>query len=222
VLSAAEWNALWISLKVASVALVMMMVAGIPLAYLLARRSFPGRGFLDAFTSLPLVLPPVVTGYVLLWLLAPSGPIGEWLNDALGIQLLFTWPAAALAAAVVSFPLFTRTLRTAIESVDERLEEAASTLGASPWRVFWTITLPLARNGLVAGALLGFCRALGEFGATILVAGNIPGRTQTIPLAIFSLATTQELNRVAPLVLTISAVSFALVALADRLVRRRR
>ncbi len=221
-LSPVEWTALWISLKVAGLALVLMVIPGVPLAWLLARREFPGRTLLDGLTSLPLVLPPVVTGYVLLWLLAPRGLIGAWLRDAFGVDIVFTWPAAAIAASVVSFPLFLRTLRTAIESVDLGLEEAAANLGASSWRIFHSITLPLARHGLIAGALLGFSRALGEFGATILVAGNIPGRTQTIPLAIFSIANTEDLSAAWPLVITVSVIAFALVIVADRAVRQDR
>ncbi len=221
-LSPVEWTALAVSLKVASAALVLMVVPGVPLAWLLARREFPGRLFLDASTSLPLVLPPVVTGYLLLWLLAPAGPVGGWLHRRLGFDLVFTWQAAAIAAAVVAFPLFLRTFRTAIESVDRGLEEAAANLGASPWRIFATVTFPLARHGFVAGALLGFSRALGEFGATILVAGNIPGRTQTIPLAIFSLTNSRELSAAWPLVITVSTLSFILVAVADRSSRRGR
>lgn len=221
-LSPVEWTALAISLKVASLALVLMVVPGVPLAWLLARRQFPGRVLLDGLTSLPLVLPPVVIGYLLLWLLAPTGLIGGWLRSSFDIDVIFTWPAASIAAAVVSFPLFLRTLRTAIEAVDPRLEDAASNLGASTWRVFHTVTLPLARHGLIAGALLGFSRALGEFGATILVAGNIPGRTQTIPLAIFSIANSEDLSAAWPLVLTVSILSFALVIVADRAARRGR
>ncbi len=221
-LSPVEWTALAISLKVASSALVLMIIPGVPLAWLLARREFFGRTVLDALTSLPLVLPPVVTGYLLLWLLAPAGPIGGWLRRHLGFDLVFTWPAAALAAAVVAFPLFLRAFRSTIESVDPGLEEAAANLGASPWRIFATITFPLARHGFIAGALLGFSRALGEFGATILVAGNIPGRTQTIPLAIFSLTNRRELSAAWPLVITVSILSFVLVVLADRAVRKGR
>jgi molybdate transport system permease protein len=220
VLSPAEWTALGVSLKVSATALVLMAVPGVPLAWLLARRRFFGRAALDALTSLPLVLPPVVTGFLLLWLLSPGGPVGAPLQQKLGLELVFTWPAASVAAAVVAFPLFLRSLRTAIEGVDVGLEEAAANLGASPLRVFLTVTLPLARHGLVAGTLLGFCRALGEFGATILVAGNIPGRTQTIPLAIFSVANTRELSAAVPLVATVTLLSFALVLLADRAVRR--
>jgi len=219
-LSPVEWTALTISLKVAGAALVLMVIPGVPLAWLLARRNFPGRTLLDAWTSLPLVLPPVVTGYLLLWLLAPSGAIGGWIRSSFGFDLVFTWVAASIAAAIVAFPLFLRTLRTAIESVDTGLEEAAANLGASSWRIFFSITFPLARHGFVAGALLGFTRALGEFGATILVAGNIPGRTQTIPLAIFSLTNSRELNAAWPLVITVSLLSFVLVAVADRAVRR--
>ncbi len=222
ILSGVEWTALGISLKVASAALVLMVIPGVPLAWLLARRKFPGRTLLEAAASLPLVLPPVVTGYLLLWALSPSGSMGRGLHRILGFDLVFTWEAATLAAAVVSFPLFLRAMRSAIESVDVNLEEAAANLGASPMRVFWSVTFPLARHGFVAGAILGFSRALGEFGATILVAGNIPGRTQTIPLAIFSLTNTHELSAAWPLVLTVSILSFVLVALADRVIRKGR
>ena len=214
-LSAAEVSALWVSLKVALTAVVLMVIPGVPLAWLLARRTFPGHAVLDAFTSLPLVLPPVVTGYALLWLLAPGG----WLGERVGLDLLFTWFAAAVAAAVVAFPLFVRSLRAAIESVDPRLEVAAANLGASPWRVATRVTLPLARTGLWTGLVLGFSRALGEFGATVLVAGNIPGRTQTIPLAIFTTAQTSELGEILPLVAVISIISFAAVFVAGRLGR---
>lgn len=220
-LSAAEWTALLVSLKVAALAMVFVVAPGIPLAWLLARRAFPGCSVLDALTSLPLVLPPVVTGYVLLWLLAPEGWVGAWLRAWFDVRILFTWPAASLAAAVVAFPLFLRSLRAAIEAVDPALEDAAANLGASELRVAWTITFPLARPGFVAGLLLAFSRALGEFGATILVAGNIPGRTQTIPLAIFSMTQTRELRQIFPLVLVVSAISFAMVLLADRWVRPR-
>jgi molybdate transport system permease protein len=220
VLSPAEWTALFVSLKVAALALVLVVVPGVPLAWLLARREFPGRSVLDALASLPLVLPPVVTGYVLLWLLAPGGPVGAWVDAWFDVRILFTWPAASLAAAVVSFPLFLRSLRAAIETLDPGLEEAAFNLGAPAFRVAWTITLPLARHGLVAGMLLAFSRALGEFGATILVAGNVPGRTQTVPLAIFSMTQTRELRDIFPLVLTVSILSFAMVLLSDRWGRR--
>jgi len=222
ILSPVEWTALGISLKVASTALILMVIPGVPLAWLLARRNFPGRTLLEAAASLPLVLPPVVTGYLLLWLLSPSSSLGKGLHRLLGFDLVFTWQAATIAAAVVSFPLFMRAMRSAIESVDTKLEEAAANLGASPLRVFTSVTFPLARHGFVAGAILGFSRALGEFGATILVAGNIPGRTQTIPLAIFSLTNTSELSAAWPLVLTVSILSFILVALADRAIRRGR
>lgn len=213
------WHALRVSLQVAGVALVLMVLPGVPLAWLLARKQFPGRSLLDALCHLPLVLPPVVTGYALLWLLSPQGWVGAAAEGWFGAHLLFRWPAASLAAAVVSFPLFLRSLRIAIEGVDIGLEEAAASLGASPWRVAWRITLPLARHGLLAGLLLGFSRALGEFGATILVAGNIPGETQTIPLAIFSLSQRGQMGAVLPLVVVVSIVGFAAVLLANRLQR---
>ncbi|HEX9641116.1 MAG TPA: molybdate ABC transporter permease subunit [Candidatus Krumholzibacteria bacterium] len=204
-------SALWISLKVGLLALLLMAATGTPLAWLLAKRRFWGSAVFESMLSLPLILPPVVTGFALLWLLAPSGP--------LGLNLLFRWQAASVAAAVVAFPLFLRSAREAFEGVDPRLEQAARNLGASPWQGFWRLSLPLARRGLVAASLLGFGRALGEFGATILVAGNIPGRTQTIPLAIFSLSQTSDLQAVWPLVGMATVLAFILVFLADRLAR---
>lgn len=215
-----EWQAVRVSLQVATVALVLVIAVGLPVAWLLARRSFRGRSTLDAVVSLPLVLPPVVTGFVLLWLLSPAGWIGRLTVAMTGDTLLFRWPAASLAAAVVALPLFVRTVRTALEAVDPGLEQAATGLGAAPWRVAWTVVLPLARPGLVAGSLLAFSRALGEFGATILVAGNLPGQTQTIPLAIFSLSQTGDLERILPLVAGISGLAFVAVILADRATRR--
>jgi len=205
------WNAFLVSLKVSVLALLLMVAVGLPLAWLLSHRRFAGKSILEGILSLPLVLPPVVTGFALLWLLSPQGP--------LSLGILFRWPAASLAAAVVAFPLFLRSAKSALESVDPELEEAARNLGANPWTCFWRISVPLARNGLVAAALIGFGRALGEFGATILVAGNIPGRTQTIPLAIFSASQSSDLTGIWPLVGIASALAFALVFFADRLTR---
>ena len=155
------------------------------LAWLLARKSWRGKVLVETFVALPLVLPPVVTGLLLLKLLGRRGPLGHWLHDQLGLEVIFTWRAVVLALAVMSFPLLVRTLRAAIEEVNPALEQMARTLGAGPWRVFFTVTLPLAKRGLLAGTLLAFARALGEFGATIMVAGNIPGQTTTLAVSIY-------------------------------------
>jgi len=185
VLTAAERSALLLSLGVGAVAVVAALPPAIALGWLLARRSFPGKTLLDLVLHLPLVLPPVVTGYLLLVACGARGPVGRLL-DALGLPALaFSWRGAALAAAVVGFPLLLRALRLAIEAVDPRLEEAARTLGSSRREVFVRVTLPLAWPGLLAGALLMFARSLGEFGATITFVGSIPGETRTIPLLIY-------------------------------------
>ena len=174
-----------LTLQIAVVATVINLPIAIGLSWLIVKRRVRGSFLLDVLVSLPLALPPVVSGYFLLLLLGRGGPIGSLIRDILGVDIVFTWVAAALASAVVSFPLMARGVMTAIEGVDERLERSARSLGAGALRVAFTITLPLAYRGIMAGVLLGFVRALSEFGATIVVAGNIPGRTQTLPLAIF-------------------------------------
>ncbi len=186
-LGPAEWTAIWLSLRVAVVATVCALPVAVAVAYLLARKRFPGRQLLNGLVHMPLVLPPVVTGYLLLVLFGQTGPIGGFLNDTFGITLAFRWTGAALAAAIMAFPLMVRAIRLAIEAVDQGLEEAASTLGASRWRIFSTVTLPLILPGILAGAILGFAKALGEFGATITFVAAIPGQTQTIPSAIYGL-----------------------------------
>lgn len=185
-ISPEEWTAILLSLRVASIATLVATPLGIAVAWLLARYDFWGKAALDALIYLPLVLPPVVTGYLLFICFVPRGPLGSLLERTLGIRLVFTWWGAALAAAVVSFPLMVRAIRLAFQAVDARLELAARSLGASRAGAFWTVSLPLARNGVLSGCVLAFARSLGEFGATIMVAGNIVGETQTIPLAIFS------------------------------------
>lgn len=185
--SADELTAIRLSLKVASVAALASLPFGIAMGWLLARKRFFGKSLVDALVHLPLVLPPVVVGYVLLVLLGRNGVLGAWLQQVFGISLAFRWTGAALASAVMGFPLLVRTIRLSIENVDRRLEAAASTLGASPWRVFVTVTLPLAWPGVVAGAVLAFAKALGEFGATITFVSNIPGETQTLSSAIYGL-----------------------------------
>lgn len=185
--SPSELAAIALSLKVACVAALASLPAGITVAWLLARRRFPGKALLDALVHLPLVLPPVVVGYALLVLFGSQGAIGAFLDERLGITIAFRWTGAALASAIMGFPLMVRAIRLSIEAVDRRLEQAASTLGAGPWRVFATVTLPLAWPGIVAGAVLAFAKALGEFGATITFVSNIPGETQTISSAIYGL-----------------------------------
>lgn len=185
-LSPEDWVAIELSLRIAAVATILSLPLAITVAHVLARGDFPGKAALDALVHLPLVLPPVVTGYLLLILFGRRGPVGEFLHDVFGITLSFRWTGAALAAAVMGFPLMVRAIRLSIEAVDQRLESAARTLGAGPWRVFWTITLPLSLPGLMAGLVLGFARSIGEFGATITFVSNVPGQTQTLPLAIYS------------------------------------
>jgi molybdate transport system permease protein len=180
------WFSLRLSLLVASVATIILAVVGIALGYILARGRFPGKNLLDLILTLPLVLPPTVVGYFLIVLLGRRGWLGRWLSETLGIQLVFTWKAAVIASMVVALPLMVKTARSAFEAVDVNLEKISYTLGKSRWETFWKVTLPLARSGVLAGAILAFARAMGEFGATLMVAGNIPGRTTTMPLAIFT------------------------------------
>ncbi|MCP8891248.1 molybdate ABC transporter permease subunit [Sphingomonas faeni] len=185
-LDAAEWGIVALSLKVGGVAMLVTLPVAFALAWLLARVRFPGKVIVDAAIHLPLVVPPVVTGWLLLLAFGPNGPIGGWLQDWFGITVLFRWTGAAIAAGVMALPLMVRAMRISIEAVDRRLENAARTLGAGPWRVFWTLTLPLSIPGVLAGAVLGFARSIGEFGATITFVSNVPGETQTLPLAIYS------------------------------------
>lgn len=185
-LSAEEWQAIALSLKVAGVATLVSLPPGILVALVLARGRFPGKTMLDGLVHLPLVLPPVVTGYALLILFGRRGFVGAWLDETFGIVFSFRWTGAALACAVMGFPLMVRAIRLAIEAIDTRLEDAAGALGASPPWVFLSVTMPLAAPGIIAGAVLCFAKALGEFGATITFVSNIPGETQTIPAAIYA------------------------------------
>jgi molybdate transport system permease protein len=185
-LSPAEWTAVALSLRIALVATAWALPFGIAIGWLLARGNFWGKTVLDGLVHLPLVLPPVVTGYLLLLWFGRKGPIGAFLYDQLGVVFAFRWTGAALASGVMGFPLLVRPIRLALEAIDRRLEDAAATLGANPALVFVTVTLPLALPGIVAGVLLCFARALGEFGATITFVSNIPGETQTISAAIYT------------------------------------
>lgn len=188
VLTPIELEALSLSLKVAVACTVVLAIPGIGLGWLLARRSFPGRRLVDALVHLPLVLPPVAVGYVLLLIFGRSGPVGGWLHRSFGLEIAFGFWAAVLASAAMGLPLLVRSVRLAVELVDPKLEAAAASLGASPLRVLTSVTLPLARPGVLAGLVLAFARSLGEFGATITFAGNLTGRTQTLPLALFTAA----------------------------------
>jgi molybdate transport system permease protein len=207
VLSPAEWGIVGLSLKVGLVAMLATLPLAFALAWLLARGRFPGKLLLDALVHLPLVVPPVVTGWVLLLAFAPAGPIGGWLQGWFGVSVLVRWTGAAIAAGVMALPLMVRAMRLSIEAVDRRLEGAARTLGAGRWRVFASITLPLSLPGILAGAVLGFARGLGEFGATITFVSNVPGQTQTLPLAIYGALQTPGGDA---LVWRLSAISVAL------------
>ena len=212
------WQITAFTIAAALGATVVMLPVGLSIAWLLARKRFPGRSLVETIVSLPLVMPPVATGLILLMLLAPRGPVGGLLAG-LGIEVVFTWKAVVLAMAVMGLPLFVRTTRAGIEQVDRRFEAAASTLGARPLRIFMTITLPLAAPAVVAGTVLAFARALGEFGATIMIAGGIPG-TRTLAVSIYTFAETGR-DREAAILLAISAtIAFAALHVSNRIAAR--
>jgi len=214
-------SALWLSSTVAFWAATIGLPLAAAVAYLLARGRFAGKWLVETLVYLPLVLPPVVTGYLLLVLFAPGGPLGGLLDRWFGVKIVFTWYAAVLAAAVVGFPLLVRAVRLAFEQVDPRLELAARSLGAGRMRTFFTVTLPLAQRGLVAGWMLAFARSLGEFGATIMIAGNIAGQTRTIPLAVYSLANRPGgTSRCWPLIVVSVILACAAIATSEWLARR--
>ena len=222
-LNAEEAAAVVLSLKVASVATLASLPLAIAMGWLLARRRFPGRLLLDALVHLPLVLPPVVTGFALLRLFGLRGAVGGWLHDVLGITFAFRWTGAALACAVMGFPLMVRAIRLSIEAVDARLENAAATLGGSPMRVFRDVTLPLAWPGIVSGAVLGFAKSVGEFGATITFVSSIPGETQTLSSAIYGLLQVPgSESRVWALCGVSVAISLLAMLVAEALAQRQR
>lgn len=185
-LTDAEWQIVELSLRVSLVAVLVTLPIAFALAWVSARTHIRGKILLDALVHLPLVIPPVVTGWLLLIMLGPGGAIGGWLDRVLGIQFVFRWTGAALASGVMALPLMVRAMRLSIEAVDRRLEQASRTLGAGRWRTFFRVTVPLCLPGIVAGSVLGFARSIGEFGATITFVSNVPGQTQTLPLAIYS------------------------------------
>ncbi len=220
-LSPAEWAIVALSLRVSLVAILCTLPVAFAIAWVLARKRFAGKVLLDAVVHLPLVLPPVVTGWLLLIVFGTNGPAGRLLNDWFGLTFVFQWTGAALAAAVMSLPLMVRAMRLSLEAVDPKLEGAARTLGAGPWRTFFSITLPLSSSGVVAGMVLGFARSIGEFGATITFASNIPGETRTLPLAIYtSLQLPGSEAAVTRLAIISVLLSLGALVLSEVLVRR--
>jgi len=216
-LSNLDWFPLWLSLRVAAIATCISFVLGLGLAYILANWRFRGREALDALTTLPIVLPPTVLGYYLLILLGRDSFLGRLHEQVWGAPLVFTWQAAVVASTVHAVPLLVKAARAALESVDRSLEDAARTLGASEWRVFLRITLPLARRSVLAATVFAFARALGDFGITIMIAGNIPGRTQTMAVAIYDAVQSGNGQLARILVLVISAVAIAVLYTMNRL-----
>lgn len=212
-LTPAEAEALWLSFKTGLVGAIVSLPFGLLTAWALSRKSFPGKFALDLLVHMPLVMPPVVTGYLLLLAFGNRGPVGAWLQDNLGITFAFNWKGAALAAAIMGFPLLVRALRLSFDAVDQRLEQSARTLGATPWDVFRSVTLPIIMPGLITGLLLAFARGLGEFGATITFVANIPGETQTLPIALYS-ALQSPGGEVRALRLLVLSIVLALGALA--------
>jgi molybdate transport system permease protein len=215
-----DWFPLWLSLRVAGVATLFSLALGLWVAYLLANRQFRGREVLDAAATLPLVLPPTVLGYYLLVVLGRESWLGRAWETIVGHPLVFTWQAAVVASTVHAFPLLVKTARAALESVDRSYEKAARNLGASEWRVFWRVTLPLARRSILAATVLAFARSLGDFGATLMVAGNIPGRTQTAAVAIYDAVESGNTLVARTLVIVISGVALLVVYIANRLEHR--
>ncbi|MDD3799549.1 MAG: molybdate ABC transporter permease subunit [Novosphingobium sp.] len=220
-LSPVEWAVVALSLKVSGVAIALVLPVSFGLAWLLERTRIPGKVVLDALVHLPLVLPPVVTGWLLLLAFGANGPAGRFLHDAFGITLMFRWTGAALAAAVMALPLMVRAIRLSLEGVDRRLEVVARTLGAGPWRTFFSVTLPLAMPGVLAAMVLGFARSIGEFGATITFVSNVPGETRTLPLAIYTaLQVPGSEAAVTRLALISVALSLAALVASEWLTRR--
>ncbi|BET96256.1 molybdate ABC transporter permease subunit [Xenorhabdus sp. TCT-1] len=211
-LSEYEWQAILLSLKISAIAVLFSLPFGILMAWMLARCQFIGKSLLDSIIHLPLVLPPVVVGYLLLISMGRRGVIGEFLYDWFGVSFAFNWTGAALASAVVAFPLMVRAIRLSLESIDRHLEQAARTLGAGSFKVFFTITLPLSLPGIIVGAVLAFARSLGEFGATITFVSNIPEETRTIPLAMYTLIETPDAETAAAR-LCVIAIVLALISL---------
>jgi len=212
-----DWFPLWLSLRVAFISTAIALALGLWLAYILANKNFRAKEALDAAVTLPLVLPPTVLGYYLLVVVGNLSPIGRLWENVFGSPLVFTWKAAVVAALLHSLPLLVKSARAALESVDRSYERAARNLGASEWRLFWRVTLPLARRSILAAAAIAFARSLGDFGVTLMVAGNIPGRTQTVALAIYDAMESGNTALAGTLSLVISVVALSILTLANRL-----
>lgn len=216
----AIFNCILLTLKVAGIATLVSTLIGIGLAWFMVRSAIPGKRWIDALCALPLVLPPTVIGYLLIMLVGSQGLLGEWLA-ALGIELIFNWKGAVVAATVVVFPLTYRASKAALESVDHSLEDAARTLGATEWEVFYKVSLPLAWRSIAAGVSLAFARGMGEFGATLMIAGNLPGKTQTLSLAIYAAFNASQDSLALVLVLLTAGICASLLVLAETLTSRR-
>ena len=221
-MTAEEWQIVWFTAWVSALSTLMILPFGLGTAWLLARRQWPGKSLVETLISLPLVMPPVATGLILLKLLGRRGPLGTFLHDTLNLDIIFTWRGVLVSLGVMSFPLLVRSARVAFEEVNPRLEQIAGTLGASAGRVFCTITLPLALRGIVGGMLMAFARALGEFGATIMVAGNIPGETSTLSLSIFQSVQLGQDAQAFRLLGVSVALAFLAVWTGEWLLRRRK
>jgi molybdate transport system permease protein len=213
------WQIIRLSVGVASLSTLVILPFAVSLAWWLARYDWPGKSLVETLVSLPLVIPPVATGLILLGLMGRKGLLGDFLYEVFGLEIVFTWKAVVLAARVMSFPLLVRSTRSAFEEVDSRLEQIAQTLGAGRWRVFFTITIPLAARGIIGGSVLAFARALGEFGATILVAGNIPGETATLSLSIYSLVELGKDTEAFRLMMASIAIAFVAVWMSEWILR---
>ena len=212
-----DWFPLWLSLRVAFVSTALAVALGLYIAYILANRNFRGKEWVDALVTLPLILPPTVLGYYLLVVIGRASPFGKIWEDVFGSPLVFTWKAAVVAALLHSLPLLVKSARAALESVDRSYERAARSLGASEWRLFWRVTLPLANRSILAAIALAFARSLGDFGVTLMVAGNIPGSTQTVAVAIYDAVEGGNGTLARVLVIVVSVVALAILALANRL-----
>lgn len=220
-MSADDWQTIWFTTWVSALSVMLILPPGLAVAWVLARREWLGKSLVETLVALPLVLPPVATGLILLKLLGRRGPIGGWLHGQFGIDLVFSWKAVLIALGVMSFPLLVRSARTAIEEVPVRLENVARTLGHGPWSVLWRVTLPLASRGIASGVVLAFARALGEFGATIMVAGFIQGKTSTLALSIYQSVQTGDDSHAMQLLGVAIVMAFIALWLAERLSRRR-
>lgn len=219
-MSAETWAIAQFTVLMATLATIFVLPPAIAVGWVLARKQFPGKTLLETVVSLPLVLPPVASGLLLLWLFGRRSPVGQAL-DAAGIEIIFTWKAVVIAMMVISFPLVARSVRAGIEQVDRRYEQIAATLGAGPWRILRRITLPLAARGIAAGAVLGFSRALGEFGATIMIAGAIPGQTRTLAVGIYTLVEVGREDDAWGLLAVSALLAFGAIFLSNRLLDRK-